>query len=64
MNTDSLTLLDMRALQAALKIRSRTTIYRMVAANRLPKPCVINRRGLRWRETEIAAWVSGLSPSD
>jgi predicted DNA-binding transcriptional regulator AlpA len=64
MNTDSLTLMNMRQVQAALQIRSRTTIYRMVAAKRLPPPCVINRRGLRWRETEIAAWVSDLSPRD
>ena len=60
MRETSITLLNMRQLQAALNIRSRSTIYKMVARNALPPPCIINRRGLRWRESDISSWIAGL----
>lgn len=60
MRETTIVLLNMRQLQAALKIRSRSTIYKMVARNALPPPCVINRRGLRWRESDIRNWIAGL----
>ena len=46
MTDTTIVLLSMRQVQAALNIRSRSTIYDMVARKALPPPCVINRRGL------------------
>ena len=60
MRETTIVLLNMRQLQAALNIRSRSTIYKMVARNALPPPCIINRRGLRWRESDISSWIAGL----
>lgn len=56
----TIVLLSMRQVQAALNIRSRSTIYDMVARKALPAPCVINRRGLRWRENDIRDWIANL----
>ncbi|MFM5955397.1 MAG: helix-turn-helix transcriptional regulator [Novosphingobium sp.] len=56
----TIVLLSMRQVQAALNIRSRSTIYDMVARKALPPPCVINRRGLRWRESDIRTWIDNL----
>ncbi|WP_210210312.1 helix-turn-helix transcriptional regulator [Altericroceibacterium spongiae] len=60
MTDPDIVLLNMRQVQAALKIRSRSTIYDMVARKALPPPCVINRRGLRWRESDIREWIDNL----
>ncbi len=60
MTDTTIVLLSMRQVQAALNIRSRSTIYDMVARKALPPPCVINRRGLRWRENDIRAWIDTL----
>ena len=62
MTDPDIVLLNMRQVQAALKIRSRSTIYDMVARKALPPPCVINRRGLRWRESDIRDWIDNLQP--
>ena len=56
----TIVLLSMRQVQAALNNRSRSTIYDMVARKALPPPCVINRRGLRWRENDIRDWIANL----
>jgi predicted DNA-binding transcriptional regulator AlpA len=50
----------MAGIRAALKIKSRSTIYAMMARNELPPPCIMNRRGLRWRESDIREWIAGL----
>ena len=60
MTDPDIVLLNMRQVQAALKIRSRSTIYDMVARKALPPPCIINRRGLRWRESDIREWIDNL----
>lgn len=60
MTNPHISLLSMRQVQDALNIRSRTTIYDMVAKKTLPPPCVINRRGLRWRESDIRDWIDNL----
>jgi predicted DNA-binding transcriptional regulator AlpA len=60
MQTDSINLLSMAGIQAALKIKSRSTIYSMLAKQELPQPCVINKRGLRWRESDIQDWIAKL----
>jgi predicted DNA-binding transcriptional regulator AlpA len=60
MQTDSINLVDMAGIRAALKIKSRSTICAMMARNELPPPCIMNRRGLRWRESDIREWIAGL----
>jgi predicted DNA-binding transcriptional regulator AlpA len=60
MHSDAINMLSMAGIQAALKIKSRSTIYAMLARNELPPPCIINRRGLRWRERDIADWINML----
>jgi predicted DNA-binding transcriptional regulator AlpA len=60
MQTDSINLVDMAGIRAALKVKSRSTIYAMMARKELPPPCIMNRRGLRWRESDIREWIAGL----
>lgn len=64
MSDESIQLLSMRQLQAALNIRSRSTIYQMIERKTLPPPCIVNRRGLRWRESDIRAWIHSLKPRE
>lgn len=40
---------------------SRTTIYRMIAERRFPKPYLIGVRAVAWRRTEALAWLRELS---
>jgi predicted DNA-binding transcriptional regulator AlpA len=37
---------------------SRQTLWRMVREERLPAPIHISPMCIRWRETDIAAWVA------
>jgi len=39
----------------------RATVYRQVAAGRLPKPLRIGR-AVRWRRAEIEAWIAAGCP--
>jgi len=64
MPDESIQLLSMRQVQAVLNIRSRSTIYQMLERKALPPPCVINRRGLRWRESDIRDWIHNLKPRE
>lgn len=64
MPDESIQLLSMRQVQAVLNIRSRSTIYQMLERKTFPPPCVINRRGLRWRESDIREWIHNLKPRD
>ena len=52
--------LTFRALQDKLGGRGRTTIYRDVAAGRLPKPVKIGSR-LYWNEADIDAAIERLA---
>lgn len=60
MSNNSIVLLSMRQVQLLLGIRSRSTIYAMIARGELPAPCVVGRRGLRWREDDIRKTVDSL----
>ncbi len=53
-------LLTFKDLRTILGGRGRTTIYRDVAAGRLPQPTKIGGR-LYWREDEINAFVEELT---
>ncbi|KTE18757.1 hypothetical protein ATE67_16800 [Sphingopyxis sp. H050] len=64
MSDESIRLLSMRQVQAVLNIRSRSTIYQMIERKTLPPPCIVNRRGLRWRESDIRDWIRSLKPRD
>ncbi|MBY3564109.1 helix-turn-helix transcriptional regulator [Rhizobium laguerreae] len=37
-----------------------STIYRRLAAGTFPKPRVLSEACVRWRESEILAWIKGL----
>ena len=64
MHDESIQLLSMRQVQAVLNIRSRSTIYQMLKRKALPPPCIVNRRGLRWRESDIRNWIYSLKPRE
>ncbi len=53
-------LLTLNELRNVLGGRGRTTIYRDVAAGRLPKPIKIGGR-LYWREDEVEAFVEEIA---
>ena len=36
---------------------SRTTIYRRIGQGTFPKPVVITEACVRWRQSDIAAWM-------
>ncbi len=37
---------------------SRSTIYRLVEANRFPQPSQIGDRAIAWRSDEIESWMA------
>lgn len=53
-------LLTMKQVMALTGFKSRSTIYGMVERRTLPRPCVVNTRGLRWRESDIREWIDSL----
>jgi predicted DNA-binding transcriptional regulator AlpA len=50
-------LLTVRDLVQRLRL-SRWTIHKMVRESRLPAPIYVTPARIRWRESEIAAWVA------
>lgn len=42
---------------------SRSTLHRMVAANRFPRPIRVGLRALRWRLSEVLAWMESGPPA-
>lgn len=40
---------------------SRATIYRMIAANKFPRPFSIGTGAVRWKESDIVAWQQSLT---
>jgi prophage regulatory protein len=41
--------------QVALK---RSAIYELMSENKFPKPVRVAGRAVRWRQSDIAAWIS------
>jgi prophage regulatory protein len=41
--------------QVALK---RSAIYALMSENKFPKPLKVAGRAVRWRQSDIAAWIS------
>lgn len=37
----------------------RSTIYAMMAAGEFPRPILVGRRAVAWRESEILRWLEG-----
>jgi prophage regulatory protein len=54
------TLLTMRQVMQIAGFKSRTTIYRHVRAGCMPQPCQVGLGRIRWRESDIAAWIAQL----
>ena len=52
-------LLTLSDILDATGYRSRTTIWSLVRASRFPVPVRLDRR-VRWRESEIRAWIDAL----
>lgn len=38
----------------------KSAIYAMMGAGRIPRPVRIGAKAVRWRESEINAWIAGL----
>jgi len=36
---------------------SKSTIYRLIQEGRFPKPLIISRRRVGWRQSDIYAWL-------
>lgn len=53
---DSLLLSDRQV--AALLSCSRRTVWKMASCGDLPKPVRVGSRTVRWRRTDIEAWVA------
>ena len=49
-------LLNEREVEALLGV-SRATLRRMVAAKRFPRPIRVGLRAVRWRRSEVLAWL-------
>ena len=43
---------------------ARPTIYRMLKSGRFPRPVRIGSTAVRWRLSEVVAWVEGLPRSE
>ena len=54
-------LLDIRQLSRLLS-PSRTTLWRMVAGQRLPQPIYLSPKSPRWRRSEIEQHIARLTP--
>ena len=37
---------------------ARSSVYAKIANNQFPSPVRIGERGVRWRESEIRAWIA------
>jgi prophage regulatory protein len=39
----------------------RSTLYRLIAAGRFPRPVALGPRAVGWRESDITAWIESLA---
>ena len=53
-------LLTMRQVMHIAGFKSRTTIYRRVRMGCMPQPCRVGLGRIRWRESDIVAWIAQL----
>jgi prophage regulatory protein len=53
------TLLRLADVMLATSIGS-STIYRKIAANQFPRPVRLGPGSVRWKASEVAAWIDGL----
>lgn len=38
--------------------KSRTSVYRDIAAGKFPRPVLVGARGVAWLESEVMSWVA------
>jgi prophage regulatory protein len=50
-------LLSFRKVAATVDL-SRSTVYAMMAAGRFPRPVKLSTRCVRWRSSDVSAWVA------
>lgn len=43
---------------------SRTTIYRLMAVRRFPRPLKVTAQCVAWKESELAAWIEAQPRSE
>lgn len=56
-------LLSMNQFMQIVRIKNRTTVYKRLERQCLPPPCSIGLGRLRWRESDVRAWIDGLGPA-
>ena len=52
-------LMDINAVMEMVSLR-RTMIYGLISKNRFPQPVKLSSRCVRWRRTDLDAWIDGL----
>jgi prophage regulatory protein len=57
--TSGATLLRLADVLLATSLGS-STIYRKIAANEFPRPLRLGPGSVRWRTSEVTAWIDGL----
>ena len=53
--------MNIRQVLAATGIRSRTTLYEMMAKDLFPRPCSVGIRLLLWRRADVDRWAAELT---
>jgi len=59
----NLDLLSVQQVADCLAVSVRT-VWRMLARGNLPQPIRYSRRLVRWRSSDLAAWLEQLSPGE
>lgn len=57
---DTERLLTYKEVMRATGFRSRTSIWNHVRDHSFPAPLRIRNHGIRWRASDITAWIAGL----
>jgi len=56
-------LLRMPAVRRLTGDLGRSTIYRMIAEDRFPKPVRTGERAVAWRESDVRRWIEARLPA-
>lgn len=62
MNTEDrfMTLREVRRLTAL----GKTTVYKLLKQGTFPRPLQVGERAVRWRASEVRAWMDARTPTD
>lgn len=55
-------LMKLREVEAMAGL-AKSSIYRRIAAGEFPRPVALGPNVVRWRESEISAWLCSLRPT-